>query len=290
VDGYDLHHREVSLEESKSIEQFKQDLVRTLPYFPNKNEVRDELLNQSISSVLFHYLHWASRIIPDRPRKVTVEPYLVDDHRWSEHEALILKLLKKANDGNDLTGHLSNKVLNRGYTTGDNIKAKDDTWIDKDQLLNTKGFHHLHLEPGKQNKNNLVLFAQISHGEFQAIALFDHSVFDDGISPSLERQRMRDIYNTLAIRGGAEGTGYISNPITASGHPIHIHGMTQHYTHVLNELDSKLNEREFMNYFFKKINSEAPKKPKLSWLIHGLDFGLYEKKSGVFLILKYGHI
>jgi hypothetical protein len=225
VDGYDLHHREVSLEESKSIEQFKQDLVRTLPYFPNKNEVRDELLNQSISSVLFHYLHWASRIIPDRPRKVTVEPYLVDDHRWSEHEALILKLLKKANDGNDLTGHLSNKVLNRGYTTGDNIKAKDDTWIDKDQLLNTKGFHHLHLEPGKQNKNNLVLFAQISHGEFQAIALFDHSVFDDGISPSLERQRMRDIYNTLAIRGGAEGTGYISNPITASGHPIHIHGM-----------------------------------------------------------------
>ncbi|MGF1808064.1 hypothetical protein L4C31_22770, partial [Aliivibrio sifiae] len=127
--------------ESKTIKQFKKYLINTMPYFPNTKEVGDELLSQGLSLVMFHYLHWASRLIPTRRRKVTIEPYLPMDSRWSEYESDVLKLLRKVSLGKDVTEHLSNEVLKKGYTPKENIVEKNDAWLDKDQLLNTKGFH-----------------------------------------------------------------------------------------------------------------------------------------------------
>jgi hypothetical protein len=168
--------------ESKTVKKFKADLIRTMPLFPNTIEVKEDLESQSLGSVMFHYLHWASRLIPQRVRKVTVEPYLMMDNRWEQYGDDVLKLLNAVSSGENLTEYLSEKALTQGYTVKENIIEKNDAWIDKDQSLNTKGFHHFHLKPGKLNKANVVLFAAVSRDEFKAIALFDHSVYQKNLS------------------------------------------------------------------------------------------------------------
>ena len=275
------------MEESSTIRAFKTELIKTMPYFPNTKEVKEELQAQSLCSVLFHYLHWASRLIPVRPRSATVEPYLLMDTRWEDHEADVLSLLKKVKLGEDLTGHLSNKVMSKGYTPKENILAKNDSWADKDQLLNTKGFHHFHLKAGKGSKGNVVLFAQVSRETFKAVALFDHSVFDHSSNEmSHERKRMWAIFDDMVSREIAPNTAYMSNPITMSGHPIHIHSMTQQYWHVIKQVDVELSSKEFAKNIYADTDYSIPKKTKFRWLLNGLDLGVLEVKSKHFFIYR----
>ncbi|BBL92390.1 hypothetical protein VroAM7_50430 (plasmid) [Vibrio rotiferianus] len=279
------------MSESKTIRKLKNELIKTMPYFPNTKEVKEELEAQSWSSVLFHYLNWSARLIPTRKRKVAIKPYLTMDSRWSECETDVLRILTKASLGHDLTDHLSNSVLSKGYTSKENIQRHNDSWLDKDQILNTKGFYHLHLKSGKSNKGNIVLFVQVTRNELTAVALFDHSVFDSG-SPVLspERERMRRIYDDIISEDLAPGSVYMSHPITTSGHPIFLHSMTQQYIHVINQVDSRLNDSAFHSELYEGNEHPIPKKPKFCWHIEGLDLGVYESKTHHFFIYRYGHI
>lgn len=277
--------------ESKTVKKFKADLIKTMPFFPNTIEVKEDLESQSLGSVMFHYLHWASRLIPQRVRKVTVEPYLMMDNRWEQYEDDVLKLLNAVSSGENLTEYLSEKALTKGYTVKENIIEKNDAWIDKDQLLNTKGVHHFHLKPGKLNKANVVLFAAVLRDEFKAIALFDHSVYQKKSGGmTQERRRMLDIFNHMISRELPENTGYMASPITTSGHPIHIHGMSQKYWHVVEQIDSRLGCKEFIANLYSDCGFPVPKKPKLIWLLKGLDLGVYETKTKRFFIYQYGHM
>jgi hypothetical protein len=279
------------MEESKTTRKLKNELIQAIPYFPNTKEVKEELENQSLGSVLFHYLNWSARLIPTRKRKVAIKPYLTMDSRWTESEADVFRILTKASLGQDLTDYLSNNVLSKGYTTKKYILSKNDAWLDKDQILNTKGFYHLHLKAGKSNKDNIVLFVQATREELTAVALFDHSVFKSG-SPELspERERMRRIYNDIISADLPSGSGYMPHPITTSGHPIFLHSMTQQYIHVIQQVDSKLNDSVFHTQLYEGNEYPMPKKPKFCWHLNGLDLGVYESKSRHFFIYRYGHI
>lgn len=279
------------MEESKTIKAFKNELIRIMPYFPNTKEVQKELLEQSLNSVMFHYLHWASRLIPVRPRKIRLEPYLFEDSRWTEYESDVRILLRKVELGEDLTDHLSNKVLTKGYTPKEYILKQNNAWTDKDKLLNTKGFHHLHLRAGKSNKGNVVLFARISRDQFTAIALFDHSVFNsDKYEISEENNRMWVIYELIAARDLPPDSVSISHPITMSGHPLHIVTMAMDYWHVVSHIDHKIDRQEFIDEMFSGCNYEAPKDAKFKWLLNGLDLGILETRSKLFFILRKGYI
>ena len=239
------------MEESKTLKAFKNDLVKKIPYFPNTKEVKEELQEQHLMSVMFHYLHWASRLIPARPRKVIIEPYLVLDERWSKYNNEVQKLLKKVEAGEDLTAHLSNKVQTKGYTPKEYILAQNDAWTDKDQLLNTRGFHHLHLHSGKSNKGGVVLFSHVSRSEFTAVALFDHSVFDNSKEEmTKERKRMWAISKEIETRNLPPNSVYISYPITASGHPLNLNFMTNEYWNVISQVDHKLDCRDFIEQMY----------------------------------------
>lgn len=277
--------------ESKTIKKLKNELIKTMPYFPNTKEVKEELENQSWSSVLFHYLNWSARLIPTRKRKVAIKPYLTMDPRWPECEADVFRILTKASSGQDLTDHLSNSVLSKGYTPKEYILCQNDSWLDKDQILNTKGFYHLHLKSGKSNKGNIVLFVQVTREKLTAVALFDHSVFESG-SPVLspERERMWRIYNDIISADLAPGSVYMSHPITTSGHPIFLHSMTQQYIHVIQQVDNRLNDPAFHIELYEGNEHPMPKKPKFCWHLNGLDLGVYESKSQHFFIYRYGHI
>ena len=279
------------MEESKTIKKFKNDLIKTMPYFPNTKEVKEELENQALSSVLFHYLNWAVRLIPTRKRKVAIKSYIKMDSRWPEYEQDVFNILIKASLGEDLTEHLSNKVFSKGYTPKGKIREQKNGWLDKDQILNTKGFYHLHMKSGKSNKNNIVLFAQITREEFTAVALFDHSVFEaTALELPPERKRMLRIYDDIISTYLPAGSTYMSNIITMSGQPIFLFSMTQQYIHVIEQFDSKLNEREFQTQLYEDCECSIPKKPKFNWYINGLDLCVNESKTNHLFIYRYGHI
>ena len=281
---------------SKRVEKLKSDMIQTLPFFPNDRQTREELSNQSINSVMFHYLSWAIRQIPDRPRKVSITSDVKSDHRWSRLSSDIKSFLEKVEAGEDITPYLSLRAHRKGYTPSLRIQNGEvDSWEDKDQILNTKGFHHFHLDMNIQNsgisgRTDDVLFARVSRSEFKAIAIFDHSVFEpvDGASLNAERKRMWDLYDKIVTEGMAPGTVYVSNPITTSGHPLFIHSMTNDYMHIINQVDPQLEDRQFVNRIYEEADIQPPKKIKLKWGIYGLDLGLHDGRDGVFFCLRQG--
>jgi hypothetical protein len=283
--------------ETKSIKKFKEELVKILPFFPNNKETKEELLSQSISSVMFYYIHWLTRLVPNRSRKVFIEPYVAASSRWPVLKPEIDKLLSKVRDGEDLTPFLSLKAHQKGYTPADRIRSGEaKSSDDKDFLLNTMGFHHFHLDEhilpsGMSERTHDVLFARITRYEFHAVAIFNHSVFesdrDENDEMNDERKRLWEIFDEYSTRGMAPGTVYTPSMITMSGHPLHIHDITREYTHVLNEIDHKITDRDYENGIYNETKLTKPKNNKLAWLINGLDLGLIDKENQ-FFIFRYG--
>lgn len=282
--------------ESKSLKKFKSTLIKAIPFFPNDKKTKDVLMNQSISSVMFHYVHWVSRFIPKRPRKVFIENYATNDQRWSDLDGVINNFISKVKSGEDLTPYLSLKVHRKGYTPVDRIRNGDtDRWDDKDFLLNAMGFHHFHLglemdSNGISDRTNEVLFAKVTRNEFHIVALFDHSVFDsekkDNDEMNSERSRLWDIFDEYSSRGIPPGSIYIPTMITTSGHPVHIHGITNEYIHIINQIDPKIENKEFIYSLYKEgANIDIPKKRKLDWHMNGLDLGLLDKNNNFFVFM-----
>lgn len=283
--------------ESKSEMRFKMDMVKMLPFFPNTKETKEELLGQSICSILFHYIHWAARFIPSRSRKIIIDPYVTRDSRWKKLKPAIEKLFVKVRNGEDLSPYLSLKVQKKGYTPSERVRNGEvDSWEDKDRLLNTMGFHHLHLgeviTDDIAERTDDVIFVRVSREMFHVIAIFNHSVFDDNIdtdgSMNSERSRLLGIYQEFSARGMPHDSPYVSNPITASGHPLHVHDITFEYIHVIEQLDHKIMDNEFQNSIYNETGLKKPNNNKLKWHINGLDLGLLDKDNQ-FFILRHGY-
>lgn len=281
-------------EKSKRIRRFKAELINDLPFFPHNRETKQELESQSLSSLLFHYLHWSFRKVPARRRKVIIAPEVTADHRWKKLSHNINALLKKASEGENLLPHLSANTLKKGYTSNNRIKNGEiDKWEDKDFILNTKGFHHFHLDMnieknGIAKRTKDVLFALIQRDSFHAIAIFDHSVFskpNDGVTSS-ELERMWRIHEKHATLGMEPGVAYVSNPITMSGHPLIIHNITSQYSHAIYTLDPKLEEIRFLDDLYKQGNLLRPKNLKLKWTLYQMDLMLYDEASNFFIKIK----
>ncbi len=284
--------------ESKSKIKFKNELIKNLPFFPDDKNTLTELKSYNLDKVLFYFLHWATRQIPRRERRVHRYTELTSDKRYKSYKEQINLLLNKVRNGEDLTPYLSLRAHKKGYTPRYRILNGDaKSWEDKDQILNTKGFHHFHLNMTVQNtglslRTNEVLFAKVTRDSFHAVALFDHSVFDQLSDSELtdERSRMWDIYDKYITFGMAPDTGYMSNPITTSGHPLAIKLMARDYAHIINEHDGKLTDRQFINDLYGQSEKPSPSRFKLEWYIHGLDLCILDKKNNVNFVVKKGYL
>ena len=285
------------MEESKRLRKLKDELIKKLPFFPNDKKTLLELEGQSLNGVMIHYLHWQTRQVPARPRRIQLAPEVTSDKRWKSLKDDINDLFEKVRNGEDLSPHLSKRAHKKGYTPVQRIRDGEvDSWEDKDQILNTKGFHHFHLDmhiqdSGLAKRTDNVLFAKVSREEFHAIGLFDHSVFDSvddsGVMNS-ERTRMWNIYEKYTTLGMEPGTVYISNPIMSSGHPMYLIRMSDYYVRIIEDIDLKLDERNYVNSLYDQANLPHPKKNKLNWHVEGLDLGLLDKKNGVFFNINQG--
>lgn len=287
------------MDESKRLRKLKAELIKELPFFPNDKATLNELENQGLNGVLLHYLHWRARIVPPRRRKVQIAPEVTSDRRWSKVKAGINGLLEKVRNGDDIYPYHSQRAHRYGYTPIQRVKDGEvDSWEDKDQLLNTKGFHHFHLNmnvqsSGLSERTDDVLFAFVSRDTFHAIGIFDHSVFgptDNGGRMTAERERMWKLHEKHTTVGMAPGTVYMSNPIMTSGHPLYMVQMCDHYARIMIEIDQKLDDRMFVNSLYEQGGLSVPSKYSFEWRFSGLDLCLFDKKANVFFCLHKGHI
>ncbi|KXS31500.1 MAG: hypothetical protein AWT59_2367 [Candidatus Gallionella acididurans] len=285
--------------ESKRLLRLKANLIKELPFFPNNRATLNELESLGLNNVLLHYLHWKTRIVPSRPRKVQIAPEVTSDRRWSKLKSGINGLLERVRKGEDIYPYHSQRAHKNGYTPAQRIRGGDvDSWEDKDQLLNTKGFYHFHLNmnvqsSGLSERTDDVLFAFVSRDTFHAIGIFDHSVFDPAASGgrmTAERERMWKLHEKHTTMGMAPGTVYMSNPIMTSGHPSYLVQMCNYYARVIRDIDPKLDDRTFVNSLYEQGGLPAPSKYSFEWRFASLDLGLFDKKTNVFFSLHKGHV
>jgi len=281
--------------ESKRVRQFRQDLVRELPKFPNNRATRDALLTMSLGQLLIHFGNWRLRLIRKAVRTVTVDAAVTGDPRYAQLQPGIDALLAKVHNGEDLTPHLSLGAVRQGYTPAALAPNPPppaqpvDRWADKDFLLNVMGYHHLHLgtviEPeGHIRRSNEVLFARLTRTTFEALLILDHSVFEKdpqgGMTP--ERTRLWTMFDQQSAQGVPPGTPYIPAMVTLSGHPMHLTLYSGRLVSTIRDLDQKLDDPAYVKELYDSAGIAVPKKPKLSFMLNGLDLGLFDAAIGQF--------
>ena len=281
------------MEESKTIKKLKSQLIKELPFFPNTKETRDDLESQNLNDLLINYIHWKTRIIPPRVRKVKIAPEVTADKRWKDLRDDINNLLNKIRNGEDIYPYHSQRAHRYAYTPPKTIRnGESDHWEDKDQLLNITGYHHLHLSmkiqsTGLSERTNDVIFALASRNNFHAIGIFNHDVFeseDNGGTITKERERMLKIYRkhqSMMINKPL----IENNQLTLRGLPVELIRMCDHYAQIIRKDDSKLFDRTFVNNLYDNKNLLHPNKYNLEWVIKDLDLGLYDKKNRVYFSL-----
>lgn len=288
----------VAQSESKRIKQFRLDVAKIIPKFPNNQATLAILEAKPLGSLLINYVNWACRLIQPRPRKVIIEPTLTADPRWKILSADTKALLEHVRQGDDLNQNLSLRVFRNGFTpAASNIAPTTDRWEDKDFFLNTMGYHHLHLSQlietaGHAKRTDDVLFAQVTNENFHAIGFFNHSVFEKTDSTSLtmtaERERLWGIYEKRSSLGRKPGEIYISTPIATSGHSIFHTRLADEFARVINLIDHKLDNLSSRSEVFSDVPHEVVKAMKLKWHFNYLDLGLLDKTTSIFHVLRYG--
>ncbi|AIT09542.1 hypothetical protein LO80_05905 [Candidatus Francisella endociliophora] len=282
-------------EASRRLRKLKRELIKELPFYPNNNETKKELEDTHSRNLLLYYLHWKSRLIPCRKRKIIYMPELTNDPRYKTLKLNIDQLFHKVRNAENINHCLSSKVYRNGYVSEAHKKAgKLSIWDDKDFVLNTMGYHHFHLSLDKVNNNisgrtNELLFAQVTRDSFKAIAIFDHSVFDNS-KMSEERKRMYDIFTKYAEMFLKPGSIYIPSVIGGNGHPFHILQLSDEYSRYIYELDPQLDDRAFVNKLYRDCNLEVPNRYEFIWSFYGLDLNLLNKKDKKEFVIREGYI
>jgi hypothetical protein len=287
------------MDESRRIKNLKVNLIKELPFFPNDKATLNELKDQNLNDVLIYYLHWKTRIVPPRPRKIQIAPEVTSDQRWKLLKPEINELLEKIRRGENIYPYHSQRAHKNGYTPSQRVRDGEvNAWEDKDQLLNTKGFHHFHLNmniqsTGLSERTDDVLFAFVSRDCFHVIGIFDHSVFeaiDCNGKMTNERERMWNLHEKHATLGMPPGSFFISNPITTSGHPIQLIRVCDYYAKIIRETDPKLDERAFINSLYDQIGLQYPEKFNFEWLMDSLDLCILEKKTNALFNIHQGNM
>lgn len=268
--------------------------MKQIPKFPNDRQTAQELHTKPLPGLLLAYLNWACRLVPPRRRSVTREATLTADLRWRRLAGSVNVLLDKVRSGDDLTPHLSLRVRSYGYRRED-ARAAADKWMDKDFALVTLGFHHFHLgaltAQGHADRNDEVLFAQVTRESFNAVAIFDHTVFEQALTamPS-ERERMWRIYDARVSLGRLPGVYLAANPIATSGHSVQHDRMAGDYASVIRDIDRKLDDSRTRQEVFPDVAYEAIRSMKLQWHFNGMDLGLLDRTSKIFYIFRKGSV
>jgi len=286
-----------SFEDSKRIKAFRRDLIAAVPRFPNDKASLQAVEAKSLTDLLVIYIAWRLRHVGARPRNVIGRDALSCDPRATALKPNIEAFLKAVEDGSDLTPYLSLEPRSRGYTPGAEGRGTgNDSWADKDFLLNVMGLHHFHLgltmeAAGHAARTNELLFASVTRENFEILGLFDHAAFeheDDG-TMTPERQKLWSLYEAREAAHNLPGQlsigGFGNLGVTTSSHPIAVVMAAQDHVPVLREIDPKLDDPNYVRSVYSE--GSVPSKPKLKWCYRHLDLGLLDEADSFFAV-RYG--
>ncbi|MGE0114665.1 MAG: hypothetical protein AB7T07_07245 [Steroidobacteraceae bacterium] len=269
-------------------------IAKNIPAFPNNRQTRDAIKNESLSKLLIHYTNWAVRYVARRPRDISIEVETLIDSRIQKFAPEINQFLEEVRKGEDLTPHLSLEPHTRGYTPNAAIKGIDtNKWADKDFMLIVMGYHHFHLgtkieSGGFTTRTDNLLFAHVSRDTFTVVGVFDHSVFDISRTPdgrmTAERERLWEAFESHATKDIPPGSIYVPAMIATSGHSLHLLRLSAEYAHIIYEIDSKIDDSNYIKDMYERAGITLPKKPKIEWHLNVLDLGLLDQNLNFFVL------
>lgn len=294
------------------LEEFRQWLVKEIPCEPA--HARTDLAARSLSSLLIDYMNWRDRFVPQRARNVTTWDKFLCDPRALRIWPAIIKLAERITTGDDLTPFLSKDIKRYGYVrpklTKDG-KRRGIEWGDKDYVLNSYGFHHLHLSDkikpsGWVRRTNDLIFASFTRESAFFLMVGDHKSFDDG---TLDR----------AVAESRASSGQVIKGVTgetmahADRHKLHRRGVTTaiavgdktvmgpmistagtsifHSTqvakmmHVIEQQEPRLDDDAARQQLFSFAGRSCPDVPDFVWRMNDCDLGVLEKSTGVFFVM-----
>ncbi len=249
-----------------------------------------------LRELLYHYVNWADRYIPPRPRRVVTWDGFLRHGSAKQHWDTVLALVRKVEAGDDLKPFLSDRVDRFGYAGQHRNK-----WHDKDYALNAYDTHHLHLEPSGTTE---LLYVSFSRDEVFLVMVGDHRSFDDGtlgqaiaearVGTShefkgilgLKHQRTMIEQNQIQRRGFTtcseiNGRFVVGAMLTATGasyvHSRHADRMILR----IEQLDPQLDQPGFGREWFERNATTYPATPAFEWVVHYCDLYLVETTTSI---------
>jgi hypothetical protein len=282
------------------IRALRELIIKKLPRFPNNRESKQVLEGKSLGCLLIDYTNWAVRYVVPRVRSVSLDVTVRNDPRWLENEVAIASLIRKIEEGVDLTPYLSDQPRTRGFTPaaaivpdpsdGNSPEAiSNKKWADKDLVLNARGFHHLHLV-ASPSRSNEILFARFDRKSCEIVGIFGHSAFCLSTSKAGltgERERLFNLFNAQISEGASQDSVSIGTTIATSGHSVVLVTLSANYAKIIEGCDPQLDSPDYVSNLYKQAGLAMPKKPNLQWNLRGLDLGVVDE-DGVFFLRKCG--
>jgi len=262
-----------------------------LPRLPNNRASLEALCAMPIRRVILAFLTWRMRLIPARPRVVTLWSGGVTPAQFQAARAKLRPLLEKVVTGRDLTPHLSDYVKTAGIVLpGARAMERRE---DIDTVLIRHGLHHFHsgvAGPGnpKGRSGNLV-FAEVLEGEFRIVAIADHHAFKRS---SPQQLRLFEICQSYIARGVPPGQGFMANPVMSSGHPAMLVVFADRCETEILRLDPLLDDPAFIDNLYngQPIIRDGqpvarPVDPSLAWYFNDLTLGILDRRTLVFFCI-----
>lgn len=268
----------------KRINSFKTELIKGLPKFPNDKATKNTLEEMHLTDLLIVYLSWKVRLVTPRIREVIINEFVDNDDE--QYKNIIAsdefkELKEKIENGEDINDYLSLKAHQKGYSPNTN---SENTWEDKDFLLNVMNYYHFHLVPYDKTSNQStrtdeLVFAKVDKRTFEIIGVFDHRVFEKDNDESLndERERLYKVWDSILTKDMPDRSVYIPTDITTSGHSGQVRDYAMECVKVIKEIDLQIETHEFLKKIY--VEKSIPNNPKLKWYLHGTDFGLIDRDN-----------
>jgi hypothetical protein len=293
--GYDL----IMMEFPPRIAALRQTLLSRIPCTP---EARGELGAEDLRGLIVHYLNYASRFVPPRPRQV-----IYADGFWtSQAQKLIVEVLaieREIEAGVEITARLSNDLKGDGYIARKTAPvARPSKWSGKDFALNAFGIHHLHIgarnEKGEVQHADPLLYVRFFRDCAVFLMVGHHKSFDDGsLAETFGRWQAQSGYEVkgivipedqgsdfkeqsqIARRGlstfaQVNGKLVLGANLSSSGHSAEVSILSGRMVRELKRIEPLLDDRSYLEKVFYRIADRLPEKLDLIWTFDVCDLML----------------
>jgi hypothetical protein len=291
------------------LEEFRQWLVQAIPCEPA--HARTDLAARSLSSLLIDHMNWRDRFVPKRARNVTTWDKFLRDPRALRVWPAIFKLAQRITAGDDLTPFLSKDIKRYGYVRpklGKDGKRRGIEWGDKDYVLNSYGFHHLHLSDriktnGWVRRTDDLMFASFTRESAFFLMVGDHKSFDDGTldravaelrassgqvikgvtgetMAHADRHKLHRRGFTTAV---AVGDKTVMGPMISTAGTSILHStQVAKMMRVIKQQEPRLDDTMARQQLFSVAGRPCPDLPDFVWRMNGCDLGVLEQSTGIF--------